>query len=100
MQSPDATDQPDPHAALMRHFAENAEACMQTAQEGLFQLDLAAQLLADTVARGYRAALNCLGDSAPPCLHLGEEMHARAKRLFEFFFPHGLNFGRERFERV
>ena len=70
MQSPDATDQPDPHAALMRHFAENAEACMQTAQEGLFQLDLAAQLLADTVARGGKILLCGAAETAflPPYL--------------------------------
>lgn len=70
MQSPDAPDQPDPHAALMRHFAENAEACMQTAQEGLFQLDLAAQLLADTVSRGGKILLCGAAETAflPPYL--------------------------------
>lgn len=70
MQSPDAPDQPDFHAALMRHFAENTEACMQTAQEGLFQLDLAARVLADTVARGGKILLCGAAETAflPPYL--------------------------------
>lgn len=45
------------NAPMMRHFAENAEACMQTAQECGFQLELAAQLLADTVGRGGKILL-------------------------------------------
>ena len=70
MQSPDAPDQPDFHAALMRHFAENTEACMQTAQEGLFQLDLVARVLADTVARGGKILLCGAAETAflPPYL--------------------------------
>ena len=70
MQSPDAPDQPDFHAALMRPVAENTEACMQTAQEGLFQLDLAARVLADTVARGGKILLCGAAETAflPPYL--------------------------------
>ena len=50
--------------AMLRQFAEHAEACMQTARENGYQLDLAAQLLADTVARGGRILLCGAGDTA------------------------------------
>ena len=49
---------------MLRQFAEHAEACMQTARENGYQLDLAAQLLADTVARGGRILLCGAGDTA------------------------------------